>query len=267
MREHNGMLDSHVAILSERGPGKDRNEDAVDCISLKVHSLSGTSSYTFLAVADGIGSYDRAEVSSQTAVVTFVDFMARSVIMGGAPGSKVDDVRTLLRQSLVQTNETVRAHIMGMGLRLSGTTLVGACISNHQVDVASVGDSRAYLFGPTGRRRITRDHSFVQGLVETGRITEAEVLSHPRRHEITAAVGTQDSIAGIDACLYSVPLTSEELLMLSTDGVHGVLTDDEIEGVAHSGADLPVICRELVRKARNKGSNDDATILLVRIDR
>ena len=145
-----------------------------------------------------------------------------------------------------------------------GTTLVAALeTSEHDLAIASVGDSRAYLLKEGRLRAITEDQTWVQEVGRPLGLDEESLRSHPMRHVLTMAVGVG---ATIRIRYYAIELERNDLLMLSSDGLHGVVTENDIESILDSPAkSLDDKCSALVEAAHAAGSPDNVTVVLIRI--
>jgi PPM family protein phosphatase len=201
--------------------------------------------------------------------------------MGGARGGArasllaVDAVeKSLMRSShrdaaallgaVEDANELVLAEATrDPNLEGMGTTIVAALeTSENDVAIASVGDSRAYVLHGDELRAVTQDQTWVQ---EVGRglgLDEASLRTHPMRHVLTMAVGVG---AAVRILYYAVELQRGDLLLLTTDGLHGVVAEPEIKRVLqHAGWSLETKCQKLMDAAHDAGSPDNVTVMLMR---
>jgi PPM family protein phosphatase len=126
--------------------------------------------------------------------------------------------------------------------------------------VANLCDSRAYRVGPHALERVSVDHSVVQELVDAGKLSEADVATHPERHVITRALGGPDSAV---ADYFQLPLASAERLVLCTDGVNGMIDDTAIETILRETDDPRDAADKLVAAAVSAGGQDNATAVVV----
>jgi protein phosphatase len=237
------MLESFA--LSDRGCVRPNNEDF--CLTRPDIGL--------FVLADGMGGAKAGEHASRMAVETVAQ------VVDSAPNR---DSQALLR-AVEEANQRVfdAAHsdpeLDGMG-----TTLVVALESDHGLDIASVGDSRAYLLDDDGFRAITDDQTWVN---EVGRhlgLDEVTLRSHPMRHVLTMAIGAASSLT---VNYYSVPLKGHALVLMCSDGLHGVLEGDVLERIvrgSRNGTSLEDGCRELIEAAKNAGGPDNITAMLMR---
>jgi PPM family protein phosphatase len=143
-----------------------------------------------------------------------------------------------------------------------GTTVTAALVGeNGVVTFAHVGDSRAYLLRDGALQRLSEDHSLVHDLMRQGELSEAEAEQHPQRSVITRALGTDEEVQ-IDT--FSLETQPGDVLLLCTDGLNTMITEDEIAGVLASPAGAADIARRLVRAALKAGGEDNVTAVVVR---
>ena len=144
-----------------------------------------------------------------------------------------------------------------------GTTLVAALeTQDHDIAIASVGDSRAYLLDDGSLRAITEDQTWIHDVGKALGLDDDSLRSHPMRHVLTMAVGVSKEIR---VRYYAVVLKPGDLLLLSSDGLHGVIDDSRIEEILKAPGDsLAGICRRLVDAANEAGSPDNVTVVLIR---
>src|ERR687894_834072 len=191
------------------------NEDAVLCEPAEGPEVARRG--LFCAVADGMGGHAAGDVASSIAVKS-----ARDAFYG----AHTDAVDRALRDAILAANRAV--HTAGAGARgrdHMGSTLTAAVVLGDQMVVGHVGDSRCYVVRDGSIRQLTRDHSWVAEAVEAGDLTAAEARVHPRRHIITRALGLGPEV---EVDLYVAPLTVGSIVVLTSDGLHGLVPDDEI---------------------------------------
>jgi protein phosphatase len=205
-------------------------------------------------LADGMGGARGGERASQLAVE------AVSEILGA---SAHRDAAALLG-AVEEANQRVLAEA-GRDPRLEGmgTTIVAALETRaNDVAIASVGDSRAYMFEDGKLRAITEDQTWVQEVGRTLGLDEPSLKRHPMRHVLTMAVGVAPAIK---IRYYAVEIKRSTLMLLSSDGLHGVITDQEIEAILKKNSDnLEESCRQLIGAANDAGGPDNVTVLLIR---
>ncbi len=206
-----------------------------------------------LAVADGMGGALAGEVASQMAVDTAVATWREHAGEAGPAA---------VRMALEAANRAVHAESVARPDRRGmGTTLTLVAWRDGHGWLAHVGDSRAYLVRAGGIQQLTEDHSLVAQLVRDHQMTPEQAKIDPRRNVVTRSVGVGEHVE-VDV-LPLPPLQPGDTLVLSTDGLHGLIDDEEIAR-AVAGADLASAGRTLVGLARERGGHDNITVVLAR---
>ncbi len=206
-------------------------------------------------LADGMGGAKAGERASRMAV----DAVAETVRRAGRRDSQV-----LLLAVEEANRRVVEAAHSDPALEGMGTTLVAALEVSGSVDIASVGDSRAYLLDDRGLRRITDDQTWVNEVGRPMGLDEDSLRHHPWRHVLTMAIGANAPLA---VNYYSVELGPGALLLLCSDGLHGVVEAQDMERILRGGRDgisLEESCRRLIQAAKEAGGPDNITAVLVR---
>jgi serine/threonine protein phosphatase PrpC len=230
---------SGAAGRSDPGLTRPQNEDAI---------LIEPPLY---AVADGMGGHRAGEIASRIAVEELLASAPRRV-----------DAKALARavrsanRAVIESAEKSRTRT-GMG-----TTITAAMVDGTHVAVAHVGDSRAYLFHHGLVERITEDHSMVADLVRQGSITEQDARFHPQRSVITRALGSD---ANMVADVYELDAEPGDRLLLTTDGLTGMLDDDYIAEILASEADPDRAADKLVEAANRAGGYDNISLVIVEL--
>jgi len=199
------------------------------------------------AVADGMGGHRGGEVASQLALET-VETLARS-----GKDTLAEQVRAANR-AVYETAQRDRA-VTGMG-----TTLTAARIVDGAAHLAHVGDSRAYLQRGGSLRRLTHDHTLVNRMVEAGEITSDEAAVHPHRNVLTRALGTEPDVK-VD--VEEVVLMDGDRLLLCSDGLFGMVNEDQIQAILEAEPDPQKTADRLVRAANRAGGVDNITVVIV----
>jgi protein phosphatase len=206
-------------------------------------------------VADGMGGYEGGQEASRLAVETLVavyrDF-------GG------DDPQAALVEALQTAHEQIREYSFAHPeLRGMGTTCTAAAIVQDALYYVHVGDTRLYLIRDGQITRVTRDHSYVGRLVESGMISAEEAENHPQRNILTAALGTNPDLI-MDSPGRPEPLRPEDVLLICSDGLWGLVRDSEIlDAVENKSAEQAG--RELIELARERGGPDNITVEILRL--
>lgn len=236
--------------LSDIGKVRTQNQDAYRVEELDRHTL-------LAAVCDGMGGAKAGNIASRLAIDVFTDEVLRSY----KSSMSREQVGQLLHNAVKLANFTVFdqarqfAEFAGMG-----TTLVAALICGKNAWVINVGDSRCYHITRDDIRRVTVDHSVVQMMVDRGEITAEEARVYPGRNYITRAVGTE---ATVESDLYELRLERGDALLLSTDGLHDQMDDQEILFEVVHGVNNDNCCQRLLDIANMRGAPDNVTAVLV----
>jgi len=205
-------------------------------------------------LADGMGGARGGARASTLAVETVQAALARSPHRDAAA----------LLGAVEEANERVLTEASGdPNLEGMGTTIVAALeTKKNDIAIASVGDSRAYVLHGGELRAVTQDQTWVQ---EVGRglgLDEASLRTHPMRHVLTMAVGVGSAVRIL---YYAVELEPGDLLLLTTDGLHGVVSESQIRAIlTQPGISLETRCERLMLAAHEAGSPDNVTVMLLR---
>ena len=145
-----------------------------------------------------------------------------------------------------------------------GTTLTMAFHLDAQLCVVHVGDSRAYIFGDDGLEQITHDHTLMAEMVSRGELRPEQVAHHRLRHVITNVVGGNE--AGVNVESHALEVHAGDRLLLCSDGLTEMLTNEAIAAILLAQPDPEAACRQLVAQANEAGGRDNITVLIVRFD-
>jgi len=206
-------------------------------------------------LADGMGGAKAGERASRLAVET----VAERVLFAQRRDSQV-----LLSAVDEANRRVIEASQSDPGLEGMGTTLVAALETGDGLSIASVGDSRAYVFDSQGFRVITDDQTWVNEVGRPLGLDEESLRNHPMRHVLTMAIGASTTLS---VNFYSVPLQDGGLLLMCSDGLHGVVDGAKLEGIltdGRRGVPLDQVCRLLVDAAKQAGGPDNVTVVLIR---
>jgi serine/threonine protein phosphatase PrpC len=243
-----------VASLSDVGCQRENNED-----SYSYWESPDDSAFARLGrlaiVADGMGGCEGGQFASRIAVETVEQIYSSS--------ADPDPQQRLLegfREAHIRIQQKARENPALHGM---GTTLTAFAVVGDHLLYAHVGDSRLYLLRAAKLRVVTRDHSLVSRLVETGIIRAEDADNHPQKHVLTAAVGIADEIQP-DSPAEPVLLEKSDVLLLCTDGLWGQVSEPELEKSLASQTPSEA-CRSLVQLARDHGGPDNITLQIARL--
>ena len=215
-----------------------------------------------LVVCDGMGGAQAGSVASAVAVEAFTAAVEEQFAHGAPkddPGWWDDILATACDSANRQVYELsqIKPEYEGMG-----TTLVAAIAMPGESYVVNVGDSRCYLIGHEMIRQVTVDHSLVQLLVDRGEITAEEARVHPRKNLITRALGVDSEV---DCDLLRIETGPGSRLLLCSDGLTNVLTDQVLLHTSLEEAEPEGLCRSLLRMTLEQGAPDNVTVVLAQL--
>lgn len=244
------MEDSRLIVgaATDPGPVREANEDTVyhDVVA---NPIAGD--LLVLAVADGMGGYQRGEVASSMAVDALRDRFTTA---------DTSDVVVLLKQAFRQANESIFNGGSAAGEHnMMGTTLVAGVVKDMDLAIGNIGDSRAYLVRARILNQITNDHSLVAEQVAMGAMTHDEARGSHHKNIITRALGHRERV---DVDIFELTLLPDDRLLFSTDGLHDHLEDDEMTTILLTMSPEDA-AKEMVDRAIRAGSTDNVTALCV----
>lgn len=203
-------------------------------------------------VCDGMGGHKAGEYASRYTVERMVAHVSRS---------RLENPVRILRDAIQKANEILVIESkedeekQGMG-----TTVVAATIIDHRLYVANVGDSRLYVIGEK-IEQITKDHSYVEEMVRLGKVERDEARTHEKKNVITRAVGAMEEIK-ID--IFEVDLKDKDVVLLCTDGLTNMVTDEKIFQIVLSSIHTERIAQLLVEEANKNGGKDNITAVVLK---
>lgn len=238
--------------LTDAGCVRTQNQD-----EYRIVGLDG--GLTFAVVCDGMGGAKSGNVASHLAVGVFVDELRRAA----KNLTSAERIETAVAAAVSLANTAVYEHAqLSEDFSGMGTTLVAAVVSDGMAVVANVGDSRAYHFGTSGIKMITRDHSLVELMVQRGELTREQAKNHPNKNVITRAVGTESRV---QADLFRVKLQRGDCLLLCSDGLSNLLADQELLFEVAHGLHMADCCSRLLQIAKDRGAPDNVTSVLITV--
>jgi protein phosphatase len=216
-------------------------------------------------IADGMGGHNAGEIAAHTAVDAVLDVVRDKERLGWPFGvdpslSEAGNlIRTAIHLANMQVLEQAGRSSAYAGM---GTTIVAALVVDGRMSVGHVGDSRLYRLAGGRMRQLTGDDSWMASVMATDPRANVSLLEHhPLRHVLTNVVGSRQRT---DVHVIEEPLTSGDRLILTTDGVHGVLDDRRLERLVAEPDDLSVAASTIVRAAIARGSRDNCTAIVAR---
>lgn len=232
------------AAASDIGKHRSSNQD------------SGYAGYQLFFVADGMGGHAGGDMASAIS--------SQRIALSDNKYENFEEAQEELYESVIEANQmlnnTVAEHPELTGM---GTTFSGILIHENRVIIAHIGDSRVYLSRNGGVTQITSDHTFVQKLLDTGRITEEEALTHPRRSVLMRVLGDVQSEPELD--LVTLETRPGDRWLICSDGLSGVVPDELLEQILLSEMDAQETVDSLVDQALKFDAPDNVTVVLTDI--
>ena len=232
--------------ITDTGIIRETNQDYLFASEKSVGNLPN-----LFIVADGMGGHRAGDYASRHTVERIVASITRS---------EEEKPISILKEAIDKANELLIAESKRDETKSGmGTTLVIAYIFDNIMYVANVGDSRLYICGQS-IRQITRDHSLVNEMILMGEISEQEAKNHPDKNVITRAIGVKEHV---EADYFEVELTKDELILLCTDGLTNMVSDDEIQKILVNDEILENKAEKLIKRANKNGGSDNITVMII----
>jgi len=234
--------------ITHKGMVRQNNEDSFVCFAEGLNKLPNLA-----IVADGMGGHQAGEVASRFAIDFFVEHIEDC-------DQEDPDYLELITEAVRCANDKVfekalfNPEFFGMG-----TTFVACTVADGQIHIAHVGDSRLYEINGNSIKLLTTDHTYVNEMVKAGIISEEEGMSHPKRHALTKALGLD---RGVEVDGYSVPYNGSSILLMCSDGLTEMISDDEILKIVKGSDKLCDTAQALVSRANECGGVDNITVIL-----
>lgn len=245
--------------LSDVGMVRGNNQDAVYSVLTTGTSNDDLPDFGLFIVADGMGGHQEGERASSVTTRMVARHVMQEILKPMVEQRMSDPDRPpiadVLREAVKQANEAVTEEISD-----GGTTATAAVILGDLVYIAHVGDSRAYMITDDGIEQVTRDHSLVQRLIELDQLTPEEAAEHPQRNVLYKAIGQSETL---EADTITRRLQPRARLLLCSDGLWNMVSEDTILEVVKQSSDPQAACNQLVRMANERGGPDNITIVLI----
>jgi serine/threonine protein phosphatase PrpC len=235
-------------IASRTHPGLVREANEDHCATFVAEDCVG------LVVADGVSSYSGGDTASRLAVQVAVENFRDSATSLALPKR--------LYRAVQQAN--IAVHDLALAVpefHGMATTLTAVALAPGELHAAHVGDCRLYLLRGGKLRQLTKDHTVAAGRMRMGVLSKARARQHPGRSTLTRSLG-RELIARVDQL--SAPLEDGDLVVVCSDGIHGVLDDSEIQRLSQARS-AEFVCQALLEAAHQRGSPDDVTAAAARV--
>jgi serine/threonine protein phosphatase PrpC len=250
-----------VGCAQSVGRQRDHNEDALFTLTTTLTSDYGNVPFGLYIVADGMGGHQNGEVASGIAIRVVAGLVVRKLyatLLSLKHSPPEQSLLEIMQEGVMEAHRTITRQAPG-----SGTTLTAILILGNQMTLAHVGDSRAYSISQTGPMEVlTRDHTLVKRLVELGRITTDEAAVHPQKNVLYRALGQGEPF---DPDLNTMQLPDSGYILLCSDGLWGVVSEEDIHRLVLETEAPEDACMKLVEAANEAGGPDNITAILVRL--
>ena len=246
--------------ITDTGKARTENQDIYDFREIPLKCTGGSA--LCAVVCDGMGGANGGKYASSLAIETFLNYISKQIEAFGEDISKPENIplEKILRDGIKHTNnvvftESVRnSEYSGMG-----TTLVAMLCIGETLYTVNVGDSRMYILFDGNLSQVTRDHSFVQTLVDSGSITPEQAKSFPEKNVILRAIGVSSTVEPDIFIIDGLPTAS----VLCSDGLSNMVSDNDIQSVLTSDISAKEMALRLVKMANDAGGTDNITASVV----
>lgn len=240
-----------ITFAEKTDVGKERKINQDFCI------VSGEKPALFI-LCDGMGGHLSGDVASRTAAESIETY----VRLQDKLDLSTEKVEKILKRAISYANTIVyNRSLSNENFTGMGTTAVVCLNDFDMLYIAHVGDSRAYLLRNGEFSQLTKDHSLVEELIQSGMITKEEAASHPKKNVITRAVGTSETI---ESDFLALPFMQDDIVLICSDGLSNMLSDTEMKNLLISHNDMESVVSDLVASANQKGGTDNISAIVVK---
>lgn len=226
------------------------NQDYVYTTQEKIGNLTN-----LFIVADGMGGHAAGDYASRTAVNTMVSYIENSF--------EKNSLKLLTKAVETANEEVFTEALFNRRLEGMGTTVVAVTFVGRYLQAINVGDSRLYVVSGNTIRQISVDHSLVEEMIRKGGIAREQARNHPDKNIITRAVGVKKTV---EPDTYTEELKSGDYVLLCSDGLTNMVTDDEIKDIIVQSDDVSEAVKQLVEKANENGGRDNISAIIIRYE-
>lgn len=238
-------------VKSDIGKKRSVNEDRATVISRSNNDVH------LAIVADGMGGHNAGDVASTLAVE---GLRSRFIEASNSEFMTMSDSTEWLLDTVTQLNKLIYEYSLeNENCNGMGTTLIAAIIAGNQASICHVGDSRAYSVNENEIKQITRDHSYVNILVDNGEISEDEAENHPKKNYIIKSLGTE---ATIEPDFYQLQIEEGSYFLICSDGLSNKVDQQQIHTIVTSSQPIEEKGQALVQLANENGGEDNITVII-----
>jgi len=242
------------ALKSDIGQQRKLNEDYCGCYFKEDSDLS------LFVLADGMGGHNAGEIASKITVESILAKVSEFLDSNNECLTS-DKIQELSSDAICSANTNVVSLARrNVGMQGMGTTVVMASIWENKACISHVGDSRAYLISDKKISQLTTDHSYVEELIKSGKITREEAKTHSDRNMITRAIGVEDEVT---TDLDIVDFKKSDAIILCSDGLTNLIDENEILNIYLKGSNSEKICEMLLKEANVRGGYDNITVIVI----
>lgn len=207
-------------------------------------------------LADGMGGYKGGEIASKLACESVKEYIIQNV---NKINKKREELLKIVKESMEYANKVVHEKAKkDIEFKEMGTTLEVCLIYNNKAYIGHVGDSRIYRIRKNTLRRLTKDHSYVQQLLDEKKITRQEALSHPEKNMLMKAIGCFDNI---DPDVRARYMEKEDILIMCSDGLTNMVSETKIQDIVEHNKQIAV--DRLIEEANKSGGRDNITVIII----
>lgn len=229
--------------LSDIGNNRTLNEDYIACYE--------DSNFKIFVIADGMGGYNAGEIASKVSAETVISYFKDNY-------NEIDLPKTLEESICIANEKVYELSKSNDSLKGMGTTITVAVIKNNELYVANIGDSSCFIIKNNEILKITKDHSFVQELIDIGTLKEEDAKNHPQKNVLTRALGISLEVK-ID--IFKPEFCKLDKVILCTDGLTNYVDKVEILNVVNLNNNREV-CEELINLSKIRGGRDNISIIV-----
>lgn len=250
-----------AAIGQSVGKQREHNEDSLVAITATLAGKASNIPFGLYIVADGMGGHQFGEVASNVAIRVVSGHIMRKFhpYLFTIPTQQPEEsLQEIMESAIKESHRVIQKDAPG-----SGTTITAALIVGQQVTIGHVGDSRAYAIRSVGRlEQLTRDHSLVKRLEELGRLNKEEAANFPHRNVLIRALGQGEAL---EVDVFTIPFPQNSTLMLCSDGLWGVVAEQDLLRSVSEAPNLQRACQNMVSAANTAGGPDNISVILVQM--
>ncbi len=240
-----------IAFAMKTDIGRERAENQDFCLA------SPEKPHLFV-LCDGMGGHQSGDIASRTAAESIKTYvrMQNTMDLDGKKAEKILKNALSYANNVVYTRAKESAALAGMG------TTADVCLFDFDaLYISHVGDSRVYLLRAGVLTKLTRDHSLVEELLESGMITEEEAAKHPNKNVITRAVGTNRTVK---PDFVELTLSKDDIILMCSDGLSNMLSETDIKNMLISSENPEEVTDNLIARACQNGGKDNITVVVIR---